>query len=96
MASHATWPPLLTLLALACLALVPVLPSCWSHQPVPRYASIGFDEGALELSWSFPVFDYPYLKGYLQYFYGYGESLIDYNARTNRFGIGVALNDYLQ
>ena len=55
----------------------------------------GFDRGALELSWSFPVFDYPYLKGYVQYFYGYGESLVDYDRRVNRIGVGISLTDWL-
>lgn len=55
----------------------------------------GFDEGAIELGWSFPVFGYPYLKGYVQYFYGYGESLIDYNNRVNRIGIGLSVTDWL-
>lgn len=55
----------------------------------------GFERGAVELSWSFPVFDYPYLKGYLQYFYGYGESLIDYDQRVNRLGIGISVTDWL-
>lgn len=56
----------------------------------------GFDRGAVELGWSFPVFDYPYLKGYMQYFYGYGESLIDYDNRVNRIGIGISVTDWLQ
>ncbi len=56
----------------------------------------GFDQGATELSWSFPVFDYPYLKGYLQYFYGYGESLIDYDQKVNRIGLGISLTDWLE
>jgi phospholipase A1 len=55
----------------------------------------GFDKGAVELSWSFPVFDYPYLRGYLQYFYGYGESLIDYDQKVNRLGIGISVTDWL-
>ena len=55
----------------------------------------GFDYGAAELSWSFPVFDYPFLKGYLQYFYGYGESLIDYNNKVNRIGLGISVTDWL-
>jgi len=55
----------------------------------------GFDRGAVELSWSFPVFNYPYLKGYVQYFYGYGESLIDYNNKVNRLGIGISITDWL-
>jgi phospholipase A1 len=54
-----------------------------------------FDRGAIELGWSFPFFKYPYLKGYIQYFHGYGESLIDYNQRSNRIGIGIALTDWL-
>ena len=55
----------------------------------------GFDRGAVELGWSFPLGNYPYLKGYIQYFRGYGESLIDYNQRVNRIGIGIALTDFL-
>jgi len=55
----------------------------------------GFDRGATELSWSFPIGDYPYLKGYLQYFYGYGESLIDYDRRVNRIGLGISMTDWL-
>jgi len=55
----------------------------------------GFDKGAFEFSWSFPLWRYPYLKGYIQYFRGYGESLIDYNNSVNRIGIGISLTDWL-
>lgn len=55
----------------------------------------GFSKGAVELGWSFPIFNYPYLKGYVQYFSGYGESLIDYNQYVNRLGVGLLLTDLL-
>ncbi len=55
----------------------------------------GFDEGAVEAGWSFPLGNWPYLKGYVQYFYGYGESLIDYDQKVNRIGLGIMLSDYL-
>ena len=55
----------------------------------------GFDNGAVELGWSFPLWKYPYLKGYIQYFRGYGESLIDYDQHVNRIGIGISLTDWL-
>lgn len=55
----------------------------------------GFSEGALEASWSFPIFNYPYIKGYLQYFTGYGESLADYNQYNNHIGLGISLSDWL-
>ncbi len=55
----------------------------------------GFEKGAVELTWSFPIWKYPYLKGYVQYFTGYGESLIDYNQYVNKIGIGFALTDWL-
>lgn len=52
------------------------------------------NKGAAELTWSFPFAGK--LRAYAQYFYGYGESLLDYNAKTNRFGLGISINDYLQ
>jgi phospholipase A1/A2 len=54
-----------------------------------------FDRGALELSWSFPVGKRKDLRGYIQVFSGYGESLIDYNQSVNRIGFGVSLSDWL-
>ncbi len=46
-----------------------------------------------ELAWSFPVT--PYISGYLQVFSGYGQSLIEYNHRTNSAGIGIALSNWI-
>jgi len=49
--------------------------------------------GTVELNYSFRINDR--LKGVAQYFYGYGESLIDYNHLSNRIGIGILLTDWL-
>jgi phospholipase A1 len=49
--------------------------------------------GAAELNWSFPM--NRRVKWFIQYFNGYGESLIDYNARVNRLGLGIAFTDWL-
>lgn len=48
---------------------------------------------SFELGYSFPMGGR--LKGFIQYYNGYAESLIDYNKRVHRFGIGVMLNDWL-
>ncbi len=54
----------------------------------------GTEEGGFELTWSYPLTKV--FRAYAQYWNGYGESLIDYDARIERFGIGIALNDWLQ
>ncbi|NTW67664.1 MAG: phospholipase A, partial [Nitrospirae bacterium] len=54
---------------------------------------IGDQKGAEQIEFSFPLTRR--IKGYFHYFYGYGETLIDYNARTNRVGIGILLTDWL-
>ena len=46
-----------------------------------------------ELDWSFPFSKR--IKGLLQYYNGYGESLIDYNVWTRRAGFGVLVEDWL-
>lgn len=51
------------------------------------------NHGALQLGWSFPISSN--IKGYVQWFNGYGESLIDYNAYSNSIGVGIKLSDWL-
>lgn len=48
---------------------------------------------SVELGYSFPIGES--IKGFVQYYNGYGESLIDYNNRVQRIGIGIMLNDWL-
>jgi len=48
---------------------------------------------SVEFGYSFPLGDT--IKGFFQYYNGYGESLIDYNHRIERFGLGIMLNDWL-
>jgi len=45
------------------------------------------DRGAVQLSWAFPLAGH--FKGYVQYFSGYGQSLIDYNYYQNVVGLGL-------
>ncbi len=53
----------------------------------------GGRRAGMTLSYSFPLTKY--LKGYAQVFSGYGQSLIEYNHRTNSFGLGIALSNWL-
>ncbi len=49
------------------------------------------NKGSLLFDWSFPVTK-SNIYLYLQVFSGYGESLIDYNIRNNKIGIGFAIS----
>ena len=51
-------------------------------------------KGAVQLAWTSPPILGP-LRGYVQFFSGYGESMIDYNWRQTTIGAGIALNDGL-
>ncbi|MCZ6656170.1 MAG: phospholipase A [Gammaproteobacteria bacterium] len=54
----------------------------------------GTQKQSFELTWSYPITEH--VRIYAQYFNGYGESLLDYDVRAERWGIGFAINDYLQ
>ncbi|MDI5934011.1 phospholipase A [Halomonas sp. LN1S58] len=43
-----------------------------------------------QLDYSWPLFGN--IRGHLQYYYGFGESMIDYDERSHRLGIGFSLN----
>ncbi|MAF74997.1 MAG: phospholipase [Idiomarinaceae bacterium] len=49
--------------------------------------------GSAEFNFTFPLWGK--FIGYTSLFTGYGESLIDYNHKQTRFGVGIALNNVL-
>ncbi|MFV2055109.1 MAG: phospholipase A [Thiohalomonadales bacterium] len=51
------------------------------------------NRGAVQVDWVFPLAEF--FSGYLQYFKGYGESMIDYNYKQESIGIGIALTGWL-
>lgn len=56
--------------------------------------NVNTGKGAGRLTWTSPPLLGP-LRGYVDAFSGYGQSMIDYNWRQNTIGIGVTLNDTL-
>lgn len=51
------------------------------------------NKGALQFSWSFPLNER--LRGRLQYFEGYGESLIDYDSYSRSVALGFEMSGWL-
>ena len=48
--------------------------------------------GSAKVEWSIPISGY--LKAHLSLFSGYGESLIDYNFRETRLGLGISVVEW--
>lgn len=67
-----------------------------NHYAVMLRNNLDLDEprGAIQLDWSIPLGHSP-VRGYVQYFYGYGDGLIDYDFIANRLSIGFLLTDWM-
>ncbi|MCP4118239.1 MAG: phospholipase A [Desulfobacteraceae bacterium] len=50
------------------------------------------NRGAFQVEWTYPLNER--VSWYLQYYTGYGESLLDYDHTVNRLGIGFILTDW--
>ncbi|TAA46436.1 phospholipase A [Pseudoxanthomonas winnipegensis] len=59
-----------------------------------RHSLRGGDQshGALQASWGFPIDRN--LRGHIEIFHGYGESLIDYNHKATYIGLGISLLEW--
>jgi len=51
------------------------------------------NRSSIELNWAFPLAEH--LRGYVQFFTGYGENMIDMENRNTRIGVGLSLTDWL-
>ncbi|MGJ4729229.1 phospholipase A [Luteimonas sp. SDU101] len=50
--------------------------------------------GALQFDWGFPLHESLPMRGRLQVFHGYGESMIDYNHKATYVGLGISLQEW--
>jgi phospholipase A1 len=54
----------------------------------------GDNNGGVQIDYTFPL-PINHIKGHIQYYNGYGESLLDYDNYTNRLSVGIMLTDWL-
>jgi phospholipase A1 len=59
----------------------------WRMKLLPGTERLG-----IEIAYSYPMTEY--IRYYLKINYGYGHSLIDYNHKTERIGIGIVLTSW--
>ncbi len=48
--------------------------------------------GSAQIDYRFPLGEF--LRGYVQFFTGYGDTLIDYNFRKNAIGVGISIGSW--
>lgn len=53
----------------------------------------GFHRGAIQVGYEFPI--HGKVNGYVQFFSGYGQSLIEYNHYTNSVGVGLIFSNWI-
>ncbi|HSA95876.1 MAG TPA: phospholipase A [Acidobacteriota bacterium] len=54
--------------------------------------SVRFNRAAFQADWAFPLF--ARIGGIVQAYFGYGESLLDFDHRVSRIGAGIVLRDW--
>lgn len=59
-----------------------------------RKSFVSGGKGAAQLDWSYPARSSPGMRWYASLFSGYGDSLIDYNVKVTRVGLGIMLKDW--
>jgi len=64
------------------------------HLMLRNNLRINANRGALQLDWSLHPEFFDDVSIYTQFFYGYGENLIEYDRLNARFGIGILLTNW--